>query len=304
MRGMRSSYPHGPYQVRGWGPPPAPDPTSQLLGSLGDSLAEGIENLLSLVEQSTSLMRPMSMPMTMPMAPAGPWGRGRSRGRHGWEHTVGERDGHHRPDCGCEHHGEKWRDHGQPDCGCGDHHEGLRHHKHKHHGHDREHGCGCEGRREPGCGCRDGRERDCGCGRCGDDCHCVCCVAGADLVVETRLGERRVVTLEVVNERRRERDITLELGAFTTRGGSPAPVAGAVDGATTFKLAPCSEHLVPIVIEVGIEREGLPDVDDCLVAWSDLKVEGCDIRPVRIAVAILPRDCGAYRVRCACGCCC
>ncbi len=60
--------------------------------------------------------------------------------------------------------------------------------------------------------------RDCGCGRCGDDCHCMCCVDGADLVVETRLGERRVVTLEVVNERRRERDITLELGAFTTQG--------------------------------------------------------------------------------------
>ena len=132
----------------------------------------------------------------------------------------------------------------------------------------------------------------------------MCCVDGADLVVETRLGERRVVTLEVVNERRRERDITLELGAFTTRGGSPAPVAGAVDGATTFKLAPCSEHLVTIVIEVGTDREGPRDVDDCLVAWSDLKVEGCDIRPVRIAVAILPRDCGAYRVRCACGCCC
>ena len=47
MRGMRSTYPHGPYQVRGMGPPP--DPTSQLLGSLGDSLAEGIENLLSMV---------------------------------------------------------------------------------------------------------------------------------------------------------------------------------------------------------------------------------------------------------------
>ena len=58
----------------------------------------------------------------------------------------------------------------------------------------------------------------------------LCCVEGADLVVETRLGERRVVTLEVVNERRRERDITLDLGPFTTRGGSPAPVVGAVDG--------------------------------------------------------------------------
>ena len=113
-----------------------------------------------------------------------------------------------------------------------------------------------------------------------------------------------MVTLEIVNERRRERDITLDLGPFTTRGGGAAPVVGAVDGETAFKLAPCSEQLVTVVIEVGTEREGRRDVDDCLVAWADLKVEGCDIRPVRIAVAILPRDCGAYRVRCACGCCC
>ena len=80
MRGMRSTYPHGPHQNRGWGPPP--DPTSQLLGTLGESLADGLENLLSMVEQSTSLMRPMSGPM----APAGPWRRGRPGRWRGWEH--------------------------------------------------------------------------------------------------------------------------------------------------------------------------------------------------------------------------
>ncbi len=63
MRGMHSTYPHGPHQNRGWGPPP--DPTSQLLGTLGESLAAGLENLLSMVEQSSSLMRPMSGPMAM-----------------------------------------------------------------------------------------------------------------------------------------------------------------------------------------------------------------------------------------------
>ena len=63
MRGMRSTYPHGPHQNRGRGPPP--DPTSQLLGTLGESLAAGLENLLSMVEQSSSLMRPMSGPMAM-----------------------------------------------------------------------------------------------------------------------------------------------------------------------------------------------------------------------------------------------
>jgi hypothetical protein len=47
----------------------------------------------------------------------------------------------------------------------------------------------------------------------------------------------------------------------------------------------------------------LPDVNDCLVAVGDLRVDGCDIRPVRIAVAILPRDCSAYQIECGCCCC-
>jgi hypothetical protein len=47
----------------------------------------------------------------------------------------------------------------------------------------------------------------------------------------------------------------------------------------------------------------LPDVDDCLVAVGDLRVEGCDIRSVRIAVAILPRDCSPYEIECGCCCC-
>ena len=47
----------------------------------------------------------------------------------------------------------------------------------------------------------------------------------------------------------------------------------------------------------------LPDVDDCHVAIADLCIEGCDARPVRIAVAVLPRTCNTYDVRCECGCC-
>ena len=47
----------------------------------------------------------------------------------------------------------------------------------------------------------------------------------------------------------------------------------------------------------------LADVDDCKVYYSDLRVKGCDIRPVRIAVAVLPRDCGSHRISCRCGCC-
>ncbi len=47
----------------------------------------------------------------------------------------------------------------------------------------------------------------------------------------------------------------------------------------------------------------LRDVDDCHVAIADLRVQGCDTRPIRLAVAVLPRDCGPYPIRCACRCC-
>jgi hypothetical protein len=48
----------------------------------------------------------------------------------------------------------------------------------------------------------------------------------------------------------------------------------------------------------------VPDVDDCLVAVADLRIQGCDTRPLRIAVAILPRDCNRYEVHCGDRCCC
>lgn len=47
----------------------------------------------------------------------------------------------------------------------------------------------------------------------------------------------------------------------------------------------------------------VPDVDECHVAIADLLIEGCDARPIRIAVALLPRDCGAFEVHCDCWCC-
>jgi hypothetical protein len=156
------------------------------------------------------------------------------------------------------------------------------------------------------------------CRRCRDDCtcHCTCCVCDADVVVFTRLGERRVVPLVIENTRRRERQITLDLSGFATKGGGEAPVQVELLGPKKFELAGCSEHETTLLVDVspgrdvaasragrkGEDRE-LPDVDDCLVAVGDLRVEGCDIRPVRIAVAVLPRDCDPFEIECGCGCC-
>jgi hypothetical protein len=158
---------------------------------------------------------------------------------------------------------------------------------------------------------------DCSC-HCDDwarsGCHCRCCIGDADLAVYARLGERRVVPIVVENSRRRERQISLELSGWTTRSGKPTEVTAHLQPPTEFTLAPCEERVV--VLEVNAtgrsdtpsstdvsEKVGLPDVDECEVVYADLRVTGCDIRPIRIALALLPRDCAAYEARCQCGCC-
>lgn len=157
--------------------------------------------------------------------------------------------------------------------------------------------------------------KDCGCGHCcaPDKCHCRCCISDADLVVYSRVGERRVVPLIVENHYRRERTIHLDLSKWTTRGGLPVNVTAQLE-ATDFKLAACEERSVALTVEVGFTPESpndpdreeprqRPDVDECKVYYADLRVEGCDIRPVRIALALLPRDCAAHKIHCRCTCC-
>jgi hypothetical protein len=159
-----------------------------------------------------------------------------------------------------------------------------------------------------------------------DTCHCDCCICDADLVVYARLGERRIIPVILENSRRLERRIRLELSRWTTRGGKPSHVTAQILTPKEFELPPCEEHQVVIFVDtVGdpsaistvwtspaatvvreedkLERERLPDVDECTVFYADLRVEGCGIRPIRIALALLPRDCYAYEAECDCGCC-
>ncbi len=141
-----------------------------------------------------------------------------------------------------------------------------------------------------------------------DPCHCACCIVDADLVVYARLGERRLVPVMFENRWRRERKIKLELSAFTTRGGGASLVKGTLlPPAPEFVLPPCGEQTIVLALAAAAgdanEKESLPDVDDCLVSYADLRAEGCDVRPVRIAVALLPRDCHGYHINCRCDCC-
>ncbi|MDX1416664.1 MAG: hypothetical protein R3293_20860 [Candidatus Promineifilaceae bacterium] len=125
----------------------------------------------------------------------------------------------------------------------------------------------------------------------------------------------------VENERHREKEITLEFSDWTTRGGKPAPVETVFLEPKTFTLPPCGQQDVTLAVKISrteeagtaddaadekkdtAQRKQIPDVDDCLVVTADLRLVGCDHRPLRIALAIVPRDCDSYRVHCGCTCC-
>ena len=185
---------------------------------------------------------------------------------------------------------------------------GYRQHHQRHH----HQGCTCGKHDRP-------------CPRCGSpSCECFCCIGDVDLVVSTHVGEQRVIQLVIENERHREKEISLELSDWTLRSGKEAPVQTVLLEPKKFTLAACAEQDVTLIIRVGGNslsgridsaatnpdgepddkpRERIPDVDDCVVATADLRIVGCDHRPLRLAVAILPRDCDPYRVSCGCTCC-
>jgi hypothetical protein len=158
---------------------------------------------------------------------------------------------------------------------------------HKHH----KHGCGCH-------------EEDCGCS---------CCIRCADVIEYARCGEARRIPITFDNDTRRERDVTLQLGNFATESGQDAGWQASVSP-TTFKLPPCGETTVLLSVTVDCSKLGVPStttdqhrpptVDDCKVAYATLRAEGCSVRPLVIAVAVLPERCGAHRAGCGCGCCC
>jgi hypothetical protein len=172
---------------------------------------------------------------------------------------------------------------------------------------------------EGGCDCECGGE----CRECErDDCFCRCCIGDADLVIYARLFELRVIPITLVNQRRREKNIHLELSEFKTRGGETLGVKAILVPPVDFVLPPCGEEKIIIAVETfpaGDNQAGtgissarfqtsaaareLPDVDECRVLYADLRVEGCDIRPIRIALALLPRDCDEYEIDCGCSCC-
>ncbi|MDQ6617810.1 MAG: hypothetical protein M3083_24455 [Actinomycetota bacterium] len=50
-------------------------------------------------------------------------------------------------------------------------------------------------------------------------------------------------------------------------------------------------------------RTSAGDVDRCEVGYVTIRLGGCLVRPIVVAIAVLPSFCGAYHVGCSCSCC-
>jgi hypothetical protein len=152
----------------------------------------------------------------------------------------------------------------------------------------------------------------CGC-RCDEhDCSCMCCIRCADVVEYARCGEVRRIPITFDNDTRRERDVTLQIGNFATESGQDVGWQASLSP-TQFKLQPCGETTVVLFVNVDCSKLGVPSpagderkatVDTCRVVYATLRADGCTIRPLVIAVAVLPEHCGAHHAGCGCGCCC
>lgn len=166
------------------------------------------------------------------------------------------------------------------------------------------------GVRPGGVRARAGHEAGCGCGS--HDCHCECCVCEADVLVHARCNEIRRIPVIFENDTRRDRPVKLELEKFVTVGGRELGWDAQISE-SAFTLRPCDEHTVTITVPVRCEafrgqggetaRNRQATVDRCEVAYATLRADGCLVRPIVLAVAVLPDDCDAYRRPCGCGCC-
>jgi hypothetical protein len=269
-------------------------------------LSRFVEAYLSGYQQAMDQLRGAAPGAVETMSPAAWSGRPRRE-----EQRYGHQ--HHRHD----HH----------DCGCGHHHHGCDHDHDQWHDHDDWHDHGhCEHRRG-----------------CGDhDCHCECCISDeADVVVYARCGEVRRVPIEVENDTRRDREgVTFAVSDVHSAGGRQLAWKVALDPSGPQTLEACSRTVIDLVVAIrcddadtGDDKSdeqpastgtrakkaaakeaaaedartsdtGRADVDDCQVGYVTVRAEGCLIRPIVVAIAVVPRRCDAYHAGCSCSCCC
>jgi hypothetical protein len=158
-------------------------------------------------------------------------------------------------------------------------------------------------------------ESDCGCD-CLDDCECECSchIRCADAVEYAHCGEVRRIPITFENDTRRDRDVALTLGTFATSSGQEVGWQTSLSD-TKFTLPACGHKTVMLTVPVqcgSTDSAGnsatnsfgtAGQVDSCKVAYATLRAEGCRVRPLVIAVAVVPDRCGSHHADCGCGCC-
>ena len=168
---------------------------------------------------------------------------------------------------------------------------------------------GGEWRKGGDCKCHEHGEGGC---NCHEDCGCSCCIRCADTVEFARCGETRRIPITFDNDSRRERAVKLELAPFLGESGQPTSWQAALSE-TEFKLGPCGEKTVLLTVTIDCGNlQGTNEanakqpavLDACKVGYATVRAEGCLVRPIVVAVAVLPDRCGAHRIGCLCGCCC
>jgi hypothetical protein len=122
----------------------------------------------------------------------------------------------------------------------------------------------------------------------------------------------RQLPITFENDTRRDRNVTLTLGSFATASGKDMGWQPTLSD-TTFALPACGEKTVVLTVPVqcpntdpaGDNRNpnATAQVDSCTVAYATLRAEGYRVRPLVIAVAILPNHCKAHHADCGCDCC-
>jgi hypothetical protein len=129
----------------------------------------------------------------------------------------------------------------------------------------------------------------------------------------------RRIPITFENDTRRDRDVALTLGTFATSAGKELGWQTSSSD-TNFTLPACGHKTVVLTVPVqcgstdpaGNTGAGNTDtkatstsgqVDSCKVAYATLRAEGCRVRPLVIAVAVVPDHCGSHHAECGCGCC-
>jgi hypothetical protein len=92
-------------------------------------------------------------------------------------------------------------------------------------------------------------------------------------------------------------------GDGTSKSDASGASADAANG-EAGAAAPSEEQGAPASGLATLIRGGISaDVDRCEVGYTTIRLDGCLIRPIVVAIAVLPLVCDSYRTGCACSCC-